>query len=203
MAKNKFLGGAVNALSSKWAILGLLIVFIIIAVVVVNYTTAARVNAQQANVANQQATVVNVPTAPSVASVPNTGNTGNPAYANFPTGKFFQPRKEIPYVKPEGFTSSSPIQVMFFNVDWCPHCVRAKPEWSKFVQNHSSDSNITFVGGEDGTNCTNNDDSSVRDLVQKYNIQHFPTVIFVKDGTPTEFQGKVTSDNLESFLSSF
>ena len=102
----------------------------------------------------------------------------------------------------EGFSSGSTgdIQAMFFNVDWCPHCVKAKPEWSKFVSNHSGDSNITFVGGADGTNCTNDNDSEVRSLIQKYNIQHFPTVIFVKNGTPTEFQGRVSADSLDSFL---
>ena len=163
MRKLKLFGGA--ALRSKWLILGFLIVFIVIAILVVNYSSGSKVNAQAANIANSQGRII---------SVPKQGGS-------------------------EGFTGSD-IQAMFFNVDWCPHCVHAKPEWSKFVQSHSNDDNIVFVGGENGTNCTDNEDKSIRDLMQKYNVQHFPTVVFIKNGTPTEFQGKVTHENLEDFL---
>ena len=174
MRRLKLFGGALGAkfggaaLRSKWLILGFLIVFIVIAILVVNYHSSSKMNAQGANIANTKGSII---------SVPKSGG--------------------------EGFTGSmnggSDIEAMFFNVDWCPHCVHAKPEWAKFVQSNSN-KNITFVGGKDGTNCTNSDDKSIRDLMQKHNVQHFPTVIFIKDGTPTEFQGKVTAENLEDFL---
>lgn len=158
---------------NQWIILGLILLFIVLAVMIVKYYYAANSNKIAKNISNMQGK----------NSISN-GNVG--AGMNL-----------------EGFGSgsdTSSIEAMFFNVDWCPHCVRAKPEWSKFVNKHSGDSNITFVGGADGTNCTDDSDSSVRALIQKYDIQHFPTVIFVKDGSPTEFQGKVSADSLDSFL---
>jgi glutaredoxin len=103
----------------------------------------------------------------------------------------------------EGFAGgTSDIEVMFFNVDWCPHCTRAKEIWAPFVQKHSNDPNIKFVGGADGINCTNDKDSKIRDMIQKYNIEHFPTIYFIKDGERKEFQSNVDADKLEDFLSS-
>lgn len=164
-------GGFFSRNVNQWVILGLVLLFILLAVMIVQYYYAANSNKMAKNISNMQGKK-NIP-------------TGNGAMA----------------ANLEGFGSGAAnVEAMFFNVDWCPHCVRAKPEWAKFVNSHSGDSNITFVGGADGTNCTDDSDSSVRSLIQKYDIQHFPTVIFVKNGTPTEFQGRVDADSLDSFL---
>lgn len=171
-------GGAIAFFSrnmNQWTILGMIFVFILLAILIVQYYSAAKDNKMSKNISNMTGKQ-NIPS----------GNGG--MAMNLDSNR-------------EGFGSGTgDIQAMFFNVDWCPHCVKAKPEWSKFVSKHSGDSNITFVGGADGTNCTDDSDSEVRSLIQKYNIQHFPTVIFVKNGTPTEFQGRVNVDSLESFL---
>jgi thiol-disulfide isomerase/thioredoxin len=163
-----------SRIKSKWVILGMVLLFIFIAIVVIQYASGASANRVAKNVANMRTT----------NPVVGAGPVGPAAYAR------------------EGFASSdtSNIEVLFFNVDWCPHCVRAKPEWAKFVDKYSGNSNITFVGDKEGVNCTNNDDSQVKDMIQKYNIEHFPTVYFVKDGQKTEYQGKVSADNLEEFM---
>lgn len=96
------------------------------------------------------------------------------------------------------------LDVMFFNVDWCPHCVRAKPDWQQFVQKYDSQTikgyKVTCVGGAEGVNCTNTDNPEVKQTIQRYNIQHYPTLIFVQNGTQVEFDAKINATNLEDFM---
>ena len=103
-------------------------------------------------------------------------------------------------------TSKGTVDVYFFNVDWCPHCVKAKPTWVQFVQKYDGQSvhgfQITCIGGKEGVNCTNADDSNVKKLVSKYDIKGYPTVKFVENGTVIDFDAKVTMENLDKFMQS-
>ena len=98
------------------------------------------------------------------------------------------------------------VSFYFFNVDWCPHCIKAKPEWKKFCQRHNGEEYngyiISCAGGENGTDCTNSDDPTVIDTIQKFNIEHYPTLKMVKGSTIIDFDGKITDENLETFISS-
>jgi len=96
------------------------------------------------------------------------------------------------------------VSIYFFNVDWCPHCINAKPEWITFCKNHDGKEYngyiINCVGGENGSNCTNSDDITVIEMIQKYNIEHYPTLKMAMEGTLIDFDGKITNDNLELFI---
>ena len=96
------------------------------------------------------------------------------------------------------------LDVLFFSVDWCPHCVKAKPEWEQFVKKYNNQVvkgyTITCVGADKGINCTNSDDPEVKQATSKYSIQHFPTLIFVQNGTQVEFDAKISMKNLEDFV---
>lgn len=96
------------------------------------------------------------------------------------------------------------INIYFFNVDWCPHCVKAKTEWEEFCKKRNNEEykgyNIVCVGGVDGVNCTNSDDQNVIEYIQNYNIEHYPTLKMVKGGSVIDFDGKITNDNLEAFI---
>lgn len=96
------------------------------------------------------------------------------------------------------------LDVLFFSVDWCPHCVKAKPEWEQFVKKYNNQTvkgyTITCVGGDKGINCTNSDDPEVKQATSKYSIQHFPTLIFVQNGSQVEFDAKISMKNLEDFV---
>lgn len=100
--------------------------------------------------------------------------------------------------------SAGNLDVMFFSVDWCPHCVKAKPDWVAFVQEH--DGKVTHgymvncVGGEAGINCTNSDDANVKKMTQQYKIEGFPTLKFVQNGTVVDFDAKITKANMEGFM---
>lgn len=97
------------------------------------------------------------------------------------------------------------VSIYFFNVDWCPHCVKAKPEWIKFCQRYDGKEYngymIECVGGKNGTDCTDSDNADITELIQNFNIEHYPTLKMRKGGTVIDFDGKITDDNLETFLS--
>ncbi len=96
--------------------------------------------------------------------------------------------------------SNKPLQIFFFNVDWCPHCKTALPEWQAF----SDEFNGQIVNGYLVTctnqNCTDSDDPQVTYLINQYNIESYPTVKMVKEGTQIEFDAKITKSSLTQFV---
>lgn len=100
--------------------------------------------------------------------------------------------------------SAGNLDVMLFSVDWCPHCVKAKPDWAAFVQEYDGKVShgymVNCVGGEAGINCTNSDDANVKKMTQQYKIEGFPTLKFVQNGTVVDFDAKITKANMEGFM---
>lgn len=91
-------------------------------------------------------------------------------------------------------------EVLFFNADWCPHCTAAKPEWDTFESQNEG----RVVNGYEvkcvNVNCTNEDDSNISTMMNQYNIESFPTIKLLKDNQVIEFDSKITSTALESFV---
>ena len=85
----------------------------------------------------------------------------------------------------EGFQSEKPT-LMFFYVDWCPHCTKAKPEVEKLNNNNV---NVKLV------NC-----DKEKELANQYNIRAYPTVILKKGNDRIEYNNRVTKDLLEEFV---
>ena len=120
--------------------------------------------------------------------------------------------------------NTAPIMaVYFFHVDWCPHCIQAVPEWNNFQKQYDN----TEVGGylvrcydidctEDNGDAviqfdptTNNAPTGIAptsikisELIQKYNIDSYPTVKLTKDDSVVDFEAKVTQSNLVQFINS-
>ena len=90
--------------------------------------------------------------------------------------------------------------IYFFAADWCPHCKKAKPEWSKFVSRHDG----RTVGGFKITcvhvDCTNAELPEAAHMISKFNITTYPTVKMIKDNQTFEFDSKITDQNLEEFV---
>jgi thiol-disulfide isomerase/thioredoxin len=106
---------------------------------------------------------------------------------------------------PNATRRTKPLEIYFFNADWCPHCVSAKPDWKSFVSKYDkSDKNgytIDCIGGEDGVNCTDSDSNAeITDQINKFNVKHFPTIKMKKDGEIIDYDAKVTTSNLEAFI---
>jgi thiol-disulfide isomerase/thioredoxin len=96
-------------------------------------------------------------------------------------------------------TGATNTEILFFYADWCPHCKTAKPIWeaqrelfkNKTVNGH----NVLFTD----VNCTNESESTTK-LMDKFNIEGFPTIKMIKDGQIIEFDAKPTKENLSQFL---
>lgn len=93
------------------------------------------------------------------------------------------------------------VNVYFFHVDWCPHCVKAKPEWEKFTQSY----NDKIIGGykvkTHSMDCTDDIDGKVANIIQEYSITSYPTVKLIIDGEKAiELDSKISLNTLETFV---
>jgi len=113
--------------------------------------------------------------------------------------------------------------IFFFHVDWCPHCIKAQPEW----QNFSTQYDNTIVNGylvrcisidctgDNGDEVIQFDPTSeeaptgiiptsikISELIKKYNIESYPTIKLTKDDLVVDFDAKVTQENLLKFMNS-
>jgi thiol-disulfide isomerase/thioredoxin len=100
-----------------------------------------------------------------------------------------------------GSSSGGEAEIILFYVDWCPHCKTAKPVWDKVKSQYQDQvvkgKKIIFTE----INCTN-ESSDVEEMINKYNIQGYPTIKMLKDGQVIEFDAKPTHANLEQFINS-
>jgi len=91
-------------------------------------------------------------------------------------------------------------EILFFNVTWCPHCKTAKPEWDIFESQNSG----RIVNGYKvkcvNVDCTDEEDTKVSSMMNQYKIESFPTIKMNKDNKVIEFDSKITSTALESFV---
>lgn len=99
------------------------------------------------------------------------------------------------------------ITIYFFNVDWCPHCTKSKPEWNTFSKSYDG----TTVNGYKikcvDQNCTKDTEPDIKSMIDRYHIESYPTIIAVKpDDNMKEFvisyDARVTNANLEKFVES-
>ena len=109
--------------------------------------------------------------------------------------------KDVANANPNGRT----ISVFMFHVDWCPHCKKALPEWNMFrTEYHGKLVNGYKVECMD-VNSTESKDPKIKDMLEKYNIEYFPTVKGVMADTDgkelvVEYDAKVSRVNLEKFV---
>lgn len=99
---------------------------------------------------------------------------------------------------------SAVAKIYFFNVDWCPHCKTALPVWQEFCEDNDGkmfgNYMLECVGGKEGTNCTNDEDPEVNEMIKRFNIEGYPTVKIVKDGEQIEYGTKITKETLEQYV---
>ena len=100
---------------------------------------------------------------------------------------------------PKDVNSNKTATLMLFYVDWCPHCKTAKPEWESLKSEYDGKNingyTITFVE----YNCTN-ESEDVSQLMDKYNIEGYPTIKLLKDNQVIEYDAKPTKSTMEQFL---
>ena len=95
----------------------------------------------------------------------------------------------------EGFHDvSHGKRVILFHWKDCGHCKKMMPEWQRFQKLNANKKNISIETIE-------KDDAP--ELIQKYNVQGFPTIIAINNGKKVkEFEGERTVDDLQRFANS-
>jgi len=92
------------------------------------------------------------------------------------------------------------IEVMFFHVTWCPHCVSAQPEWTAFENEMKNYKVNNFQIKCISHDCTDESSDLTKSIINEYNIDSFPTVIIMKENVRYDFDSKVTNTALKKFV---
>lgn len=93
----------------------------------------------------------------------------------------------------ESFTSGKPYrELLFFTLKGCGHCEKMKPTWDLLKNNYGNNGQIKLINIKAREN---------QDLVQKYKVEGFPTLLYVKDEKiQAEYNGNREYDDLVKFL---
>jgi len=85
----------------------------------------------------------------------------------------------------------NPASCTYYYMNNCGHCKTFTPEWDKFVKTYTGPVTLKKVEA-----------SEAGDDLKKYNIQGFPTVLFLDDaGNSKTYEGPRTSEGLNNFIS--
>jgi thiol-disulfide isomerase/thioredoxin len=96
-------------------------------------------------------------------------------------------------------SSSKEAEILLFYVDWCPHCKTAKPAWEEIKAQYENKTINGYTVMFTEINCTEETDE-ITQMMNKYNIEGFPTIKLLKDGQVIEYDAKPTKDTLDQFL---
>ena len=95
------------------------------------------------------------------------------------------------------YGGNSDAKLMFFYADWCGYCQKAKPEIEKLVDELKKRDNK--VKGKSVTvQYVNGDEES--ELCSNFNIDGFPTMIFVNGASNKTYEGPRESESILSFI---
>jgi thiol-disulfide isomerase/thioredoxin len=90
--------------------------------------------------------------------------------------------------------------VYFFHVDWCPHCKTALPEWAGFSTSfHNKVINGYTIKCKE-VDCTEPVSTDKTALMNRFGVESYPTIKMVRDTTVIDFESRVTTSALSSFV---
>lgn len=95
--------------------------------------------------------------------------------------------------------SNKVANLMLFYVDWCPHCKTAKPEWNELKEQYDGKNINGYTIVFEEYNCTE-ESSEIEEIVNKFNIDGYPTIKLIKDNQVIEYDAKPTKSTMEQFL---
>jgi len=91
----------------------------------------------------------------------------------------------------EGFASSD-TRFTMFGVDWCPHCVSAKPKFESLGP-------TTTIGGH-AVQCRYVNPESDKAAAAGFAIDGYPTFYLEKAGQKIKYEGPRTAEGFQAFL---
>ena len=110
------------------------------------------------------------------------------------------------YLK-EGFTDVKPAEfsgqvgpdkktLVLFYADWCGHCKKFMLDWDNEITPELTPTGIQVVRVNVG-----GDSPEEEALKNEYKVKGFPTIVFIKNGTPMEYDGARTKEEIKKFAS--
>nr|QDY52272.1 thioredoxin [Mimiviridae sp. ChoanoV1] len=90
------------------------------------------------------------------------------------------------------------VYLILFYVEWCPHCVSAKPEIAKLTEELDGKKVNNVKVNVRANNC---EDSEVeQELARENNVEGYPTIKLVKNNEVVDYNGPRTKEGLMEFL---
>lgn len=118
--------------------------------------------------------------------------------------KYLVPKMNPTYVDNKEFIEEEgevkEAELMIFTVDWCPYCKKAMPVWKKFEEEYNNKTINGYKIYFRTINCTDEKDPEVKELLNKYDIDGYPTIKLVKDGEDVLYDAKPEFNTLQQFL---
>ena len=96
-------------------------------------------------------------------------------------------------------SSNKQAELLFFYADWCPHCKTAKPIWNDLKSEYQNKTINGYHVIFTEINCAN-ETTETEQMMDKYNVEGFPTIKLIKDGQVIEYDAKPSKDTLVQFL---
>ena len=91
------------------------------------------------------------------------------------------------------------VEILFFYADWCPHSKKAKPIMDEFEKKYTGKTVNGYTLVFTGIDCSS-ENAQVEKMMDKYNIEGFPTIKMIKDGKVIEYDAKPHPKTLEKFI---
>ena len=95
--------------------------------------------------------------------------------------------------------------IYFFFADWCPHCVKSKPEWQQFKDKNNGKvvNGYTIICHDIDCTKEGKDNPDTAAKMQAFDISSFPTVkMTTDDGKKIDFDAKISAVTLDTFINS-
>ena len=86
-------------------------------------------------------------------------------------------------------------QLVLFYADWCGHCKKIKPVWDE-AANEIKDKDKKMLK----VNCGGGSEKE-KEIMEKYNIDGYPTIILFTNGKPSPYEGARNKDAFIEALS--
>lgn len=120
-------------------------------------------------------------------------------YKSFTKKYTYTPNKENELIKDTKDYKNA--QIILWYANWCPHCKASKPSWDIIKEKYDNKNVNGYLLEFIEVDCTQ-ETPEVESSMNKYNIEGFPTIKIIKDGTEINFDAKPTEQSLDQFINS-
>lgn len=102
-------------------------------------------------------------------------------------------------VPDDGSSQGQSAELLFFYADWCPHCKAAKPIWNDLKAEYQNKTINGYQVVFTEVDCST-ETAEVDQMMNKYNVEGYPTIKLLKDGQVIEYDAKPSKETLTQFL---